>query len=96
MICKELDMMRENEISEVTYENLIKFSEEINNHIKNCKECQPERSKREDHYIGGYFPPSWNPNEHPEKTEGWIAFQEAQRRDPKYYGCGALNSRETD
>ena len=57
---------------------------------------QPERSKREDRYIGGYFPPSWNPNDYPEKTEGWIAFQEEQRKDPKYYGCGALNSRETD
>lgn len=56
---------------------------------------QPERSKREDYYIGGYFPPPWNPNEHPEKTKGWIAFQEEQRKDPKYYGCGALNSMET-
>ena len=55
----------------------------------------PERSKREDRYIGGYFPPPWNPNEHPEKTAGWIAFQEEQRKDPKYYGCGALNSMET-
>ena len=49
---------------------------------------QPERSKREDHYIGGYFLPPWNLNEHPEKTEGWIAFQEEQRKNPKYYGCG--------
>lgn len=56
---------------------------------------QPERSKREDRYIGGYFPPPWNSNEHPEKTKGWIAFQEEQRKDPKYYGCGALNSKET-
>lgn len=56
---------------------------------------QPERSKREDRYIGGYFPPDWSISEHPEKTEGWIAFQEAQRKDPKYYGCGALNSMET-
>jgi len=55
----------------------------------------PERRKREDHYIGGYFPPPWNPNEHPEKTKGWIAFQEAQRKDPKYYGCGALNTDES-
>ena len=54
-----------------------------------------ERSKREDRYIGGYFPPPWNPNEHPEKTDGWIAFQEEQRKDPGYYGCGALNSMET-
>jgi hypothetical protein len=49
---------------------------------------QPERGKREDHYIGGYFLPPWNLNEHPEKTEGWIAFQEEQRKNPKYYGCG--------
>jgi hypothetical protein len=62
-----------------------------------CYDCnQPERSKREDHYIGGYFPPPWNPNEHPEKTKGWIAFQEEQRKDPKYYGCGALNTQETE
>jgi hypothetical protein len=56
---------------------------------------QPERSKREDHEYIGYFPPPWNISEHPEKTEGWIAFQEAQRKDPKYYGCGALNTVET-
>lgn len=54
-----------------------------------------ERSKREDRYIGGYFPPPWNLTEYPEKTEGWIAFQEEQRKDPKYYGCGALNTMET-
>ena len=54
-----------------------------------------ERSKREDRYIGGYFPPPWNPDEHPEKTEGWIAFQEEQRKDPRYYGCGALNTSES-
>jgi hypothetical protein len=27
--------------------------------------------------------------------EGWIAFQEEQRKDPKYYGCGSLNTVET-
>lgn len=54
-----------------------------------------ERSKREDRYIGGYFPPPWNPYEHPEKTEGWIAFQEEQRKNPNYYGCGALNTDES-
>ena len=65
--------------------------------INFCPVCgfQPERSKREDHYIGGYFLPPWNLNEHPEKTEGWIAFQEEQRKNPKYYGCGALNIVET-
>ena len=51
MICKDLDMMREKGITEVTYEKLKKFSEEINNHIKNCKECQPERLNPEDHIV---------------------------------------------
>lgn len=54
-----------------------------------------ERSKREDLYIG-FFPPPWNPYTHPEKTEGWIEFQRAMRKDPEHYiGCGALNSMET-
>jgi hypothetical protein len=56
---------------------------------------QPERSKRED-LDNGYFPPPWNFYEYPEKTEGWIEFQKAMRKDPEYYlGCGALNSMET-
>lgn len=32
-----------------------------------------------------FFPPPWNMYEHPEKTEGWIEFQKAIRKDPKYY-----------
>lgn len=34
----------------------------------------------------GFFPPPWNIDEHPEKTEGWIEFQKAMRKDPNYYG----------
>ena len=48
----------------------------------------------EDQYIGGYFPPPWNPSEHPEKTAAWIAFQEEQRKDPAYYGCGEKKKSE--
>jgi|GEM_PF-4607487 len=48
--------------------------------------------KKEQRYVVGYFPPPWNPNEHPEKTEGWIAFQEEQRKDPGYYGSGTLKA----
>jgi hypothetical protein len=33
----------------------------------------------------GFFPPPWNMNEHPEKTEGWIEFQKAMKKDPEYY-----------
>ena len=52
---------------------------------------QPERSKRED-LNDGFFSPPWNINEHPEKTEGWVAFQQAMNEDPTYYlGCGTLN-----
>lgn len=29
---------------------------------------------------GGFFPPPWDMSENPEKTEGWIEFQKAQRR----------------
>lgn len=32
-----------------------------------------------------FFPPPWNINEFPEKTEGWIEFQKAMRKDPSYY-----------
>ena len=32
-----------------------------------------------------FFPPPWNIDEHPEKTEGWIEFQKALREDPAYY-----------
>jgi hypothetical protein len=35
--------------------------------------------------IESFFPPPWNPNEHPEKTEGWIEFQRAQSKNPIYY-----------
>ena len=34
---------------------------------------------------GGFFPPPWNIYDHPEKTEGWIAFQQAMKEDPEYY-----------
>lgn len=33
----------------------------------------------------GFFPPPWNIYEHPEKTEGWIEFQKAMRKNPEYY-----------
>lgn len=84
MRCKDCDFL-----------DIIKFENGKSWKCPNCEFNQPERSKREDRYNGGYFPPPWNPNEHPEKTEGWIAFQEEQRKDPKYYGCGALNTVET-
>lgn len=32
-----------------------------------------------------FFPPPWDINENPEKTEGWIEFQRAMKRDPDYY-----------
>jgi hypothetical protein len=47
---------------------------------------QPERSKREDVVDNGpFFPPPWSISEYPEKTEGWIEFQRAMKKDPKYY-----------
>jgi hypothetical protein len=86
MICKELDMIRENGITEVTYENLERFSEEINNHINNCKQCRPERLNPKTCSMDEcLFPPPWNVYEHPEKTEGWIAFQREMKKDPEYY-----------
>lgn len=41
----------------------------------------------------GFFPPPWNIYDHPEKTKGWIEFQRALRKDPKYYlqGCDSPN-----
>ena len=33
----------------------------------------------------GYFPPPWNPDEFPDKTEGWLEFQKAMKEDPRYY-----------
>lgn len=36
-------------------------------------------------YMKGFYPPPWNINEHPEKTEGWIEFQKEMRKDPEYY-----------
>lgn len=40
----------------------------------------------------GYFPPPWNPDEHPEKTIGWLEFQKALKDDPEYYclRCGSF------
>ncbi len=34
-----------------------------------------------------FFPPPWSISDFPEKTEGWIEFQRAMKRDPKYYLC---------
>lgn len=61
-----------------------------------CEECfsnQPERLS-EKTLEDGFYPPPWNIYEHPEKTEGWIEFQRAVRKDPKYYlqGSDSLNS----
>jgi len=43
-------------------------------------------SDKEPISIGEYFfPPPWNINEFPEKTEGWIEFQKALKKDPAYY-----------
>lgn len=44
----------------------------------------------------GLFPPPWNMNEHPEKTEGWIEFQKAMRQDPKFYGVQLDKSTSSD
>lgn len=51
-----------------------------------CPYCgyQPERLN-EKTCSEGFFPPPWNVNDHPEKTEGWIAFQKAIRNNPDYY-----------
>ena len=84
MICDELNMLRYKNIKKITYKNLQMFQKEIILHIKNCKKCQPERLNEET-YSEGFFPPPWSINDHPEKTEGWIAFQEAMRNDPDYY-----------
>jgi hypothetical protein len=63
------------------------------------KEMRDEMIKKEDVIIrqflqlnvttflndDSYFPPPWNPNEFPEKTEGWIEFQKYMRKEPEYY-----------
>jgi len=41
--------------------------------------------KKDDTKFIEYFPPPWNPNEFPEKTQGWLAFQDAMRNDPEFY-----------
>ncbi len=38
-----------------------------------------------------FFPPPWNIDEHPEKTEGWIEFQREMRKDPEYYLRSLIN-----
>ena len=43
-----------------------------------------KRNDGEDYYVG-YYPPPWSLCGNGDKTEGWIAFQEAQRRDPDRY-----------
>lgn len=73
------------------------MSEEIEWHCRNyecgnvikenemfCKSCLAKYQKKE-LIMEGYFPPPWNPNEFPEKTEGWIEFQKYLREDPEYY-----------
>lgn len=42
----------------------------------------------------GFFPPPWNIYDHPEKTEGWIAFQEYLSNNHKYY-CECCNKQKT-
>lgn len=50
--------------------------------LKMKKLMEDERSKTP---IEFYFPPPWRMDENPEKTEGWIEFQKALTKDPKYY-----------
>ena len=72
-----------NDVPELNF----KFSSDLLTKYKpfgNCESCQPERLNEET-YSEGFFPPPWSINDHPEKTEGWIAFQEAMRNDPDYY-----------
>jgi hypothetical protein len=45
---------------------------------------QPERLNPETHYEE-FFAPPWDMTKHPEKTEGWIEFQRAMKKDPSYY-----------
>jgi hypothetical protein len=33
----------------------------------------------------GFFPPPWNIDDYPEKTEGWLEFQRCMRNEPEYY-----------
>ena len=33
-----------------------------------------------------FFPPPWDMYKYPEKTEGWIEFQKAMKKEPLYYG----------
>jgi len=70
--------------------DIIYCSEQLWNEIF---KSQPERLS-EKTFEDGFFPPPWNIYEHPEKTEGWIEFQRAMRKDPKYYlqGSDSLTS----
>ncbi len=42
-----------------------------------CVNCQP--------LAETFFPPPWNIYENEEKTIGWVEFQKAMKKDPKYY-----------
>lgn len=44
----------------------------------------------------GFFPSPWNIYDHPEKTEGWIEFQKAMRKDPEYYSFQPERTSEGD
>lgn len=45
---------------------------------------QPERLNPKTHFEE-FFAPPWDMTKHPEKTEGWIEFQRAMKKDPSYY-----------
>lgn len=47
-----------------------------------CQDCDRQKPPKD---PGGYFPPPWNMYDFPEKTEGWISFQDAMKNDPSYY-----------
>lgn len=43
-------------------------------------------SKRKLQERTGYFPPPWTVNaKNKNRSEGWFAFQDALRKDPRYY-----------
>ena len=46
--------------------------------------------------LENLFPPPWNMYEYPEKTEGWMEFQRAMRKDPIYYSYQPERSKRED
>lgn len=68
------------------------WSDKETDNIFLCNECRERLNPGA--LEDGFFPPPWNFYEHPEKTEGWIEFQRAMRKDPQYYlqGCDSPNS----